>query len=122
MTVEINKTYVEPGATATDNIDGNISSKIVITGTVDISKVGTYTRTYNVTDNSGNAAVPKTRTVNVVSSIVPEWKVGTTYAVNDKVTYQSKIYKCIQPHTAAVGWEPPNAPALWTPSSLRSIR
>jgi len=43
----------------------------------------------------------------------PEWAAGTTYAVDDEVTYEGTTYRCIQGHTAIVGWQPPNVPALW---------
>jgi hypothetical protein len=29
------------------------------------------------------------------------------------VTYGGGSYRCLQAHTSLVGWEPPNAPALW---------
>ena len=41
------------------------------------------------------------------------WTAGTAYKVGDVVTYGGYSYKCIQAHTALVGWEPPNTPALW---------
>src|SRR5262245_59951435 len=46
-----------------------------------------------------------------------EWAPNTSYAVNAVVTYQGPSYRCLQAHTSLVGWEPPNVPALWTPSS-----
>jgi chitin-binding protein len=42
------------------------------------------------------------------------WAAGTTYAVGAVVTYGGASYRCLQAHTAIVGWEPPNVPALWT--------
>ena len=48
-----------------DNIDGNITSSIVETGSVNSSVVGSYTITYNVSDFAGNAATAVTRTINV---------------------------------------------------------
>jgi len=42
-----------------------------------------------------------------------EWQAGTTYAVGDEVEYQGVMYRCLQAHTAIVGWQPPNVPALW---------
>jgi hypothetical protein len=45
--------YVDAGATATDNLDGDITSKIVKIGSVDTSKVGTYIISYVVADNWG---------------------------------------------------------------------
>ena len=41
------------------------------------------------------------------------WQAGTTYSVGDQVTYGGSTYQCLQGHTAYVGWEPPNVPALW---------
>jgi surface protein len=48
--------YYEYGAKAKDNIDGDISSKIVTSGSVDVDSIGTYKRYYTVTDNAGNQA------------------------------------------------------------------
>jgi len=59
--------YVEAGATATDVEDGDISSNIIISGTVDIGTPGTYTVSYNIADSIGFAANEVTRTVIVVS-------------------------------------------------------
>lgn len=63
--LEVGDTYTELGATATDNVDGDISANIVITGTVNTNTEGTYTRYYNVSDAAGNAATQVTRTINV---------------------------------------------------------
>ena len=41
------------------------------------------------------------------------WTAGTTYVVGSRVTYAGLGYQCRQAHTALVGWEPPNVPALW---------
>lgn len=57
--------YVEPGATAKDNYDGDLTDQIEISGDVDTSTIGTYTVTYTVSDSAGNAATVE-RTVNVV--------------------------------------------------------
>ncbi|MGL5152769.1 MAG: carbohydrate-binding protein [Clostridium sp.] len=44
----------------------------------------------------------------------PAWKVGTSYKLGDKVTYNNKVYECTLPHTAIEGWEPGGASAaLW---------
>lgn len=65
ITLKLNEKYVDPGATATDDTDGDITSKIVIdVSKVDVKKAGTYTVTYTVTDSAGNIAT-KTRTVKV---------------------------------------------------------
>ena len=64
MSVTKGDTFIDPGATALDDVDGDISSSIVITGTVNTNAVGTYTRTYTVKDAAKNITT-KTRTVNV---------------------------------------------------------
>src|SRR6056300_429364 len=64
LTVERYSTYSEPGATADGGED------VVITGTVNMSVVGTYTRTYTATDDQNNTS-SKTRTVNVVDTTPP---------------------------------------------------
>ncbi|MFS0853266.1 GH92 family glycosyl hydrolase [Microbacterium sp. 179-I 3D4 NHS] len=43
------------GITATDEVDGDMTSSITVTGTVDVTTPGSYTLTYRVTDLAGNA-------------------------------------------------------------------
>jgi len=53
--IEPNSTYTEPGYTATDNRDGNITNDVIITGgDIDTSTVGINTVKYTVTDAVGN--------------------------------------------------------------------
>ena len=56
-TILVNATYVDSGATAFDNIDGNITSKIIKTGTVNSAIAGTNILTYTVSDNWGIQAL-----------------------------------------------------------------
>ena len=63
-------TYVDAGASATDNVDGDLTAKIVVTGEVNASAAGTYTLTYNVSDAAGNAAQSVSRTVEVEKTTV----------------------------------------------------
>lgn len=60
-----NTSYVELGATATDNIDGDISDKIIIIENINISVLGTYFVEYSVSDSSGNKKIV-TRKINVI--------------------------------------------------------
>lgn len=46
--------YYEPGYTASDNCDGDITSNVVVSGSVDTSRIGTYNLKYEVTDSSNN--------------------------------------------------------------------
>ena len=64
--------YTDPGATATDDVDGDITANIVVVGVdaVDVNTAGTYIITYNVSDAAGNAATERTRTVIVAADVV----------------------------------------------------
>jgi len=55
----------DPGATATDNVDGDVSGRIRTSGFVNVNEPGTYTVTYSVTDAAGNTAT-ETRQVTVL--------------------------------------------------------
>src|SRR5437867_9123873 len=70
LTVECHGTFTDPGATASDVCAGNLTSSIVASGSVDANTVGSYTRSYTVSDGQGNSDT-KTRTVNVVDSEPP---------------------------------------------------
>lgn len=52
--ITMGNSFILPVVTATDNIDGDITNKIVKTGTFDINKEGVYTISYSVTDASNN--------------------------------------------------------------------
>jgi len=68
VNIMVGDTFTDPGATATDDLDGDITSNIVVAGdTVDVNTAGTYIITYNVSDAAGNAAAEVTRTVIVAS-------------------------------------------------------
>jgi len=58
--------YMELGATASDDVDGDATASIVIdASTVDSSIAGSYQVTYDVQDAAGNAATTVTRMVTV---------------------------------------------------------
>lgn len=69
--LDINEEYHEPGYTATDNYDGNISDKVKILGNIKNNKPGKYELTYIVTDSSKNKRKTK-RTVIVRKNIKNE--------------------------------------------------
>jgi pimeloyl-ACP methyl ester carboxylesterase len=70
ITASTTATYIDPGATASDNIDGDISANISTSSNVDLTTVGTYSVVYTVSDNAGNIA-SSTRTVEVVEAPKP---------------------------------------------------
>ena len=59
--------YTDEGATAVDDIDGDITNNIIVTNNVDTSNIGTYSVIYEVSDTAGNT-VSSTRIVSVVSA------------------------------------------------------
>ncbi len=63
--------FRDPGARGYDSREGDLSSRIVTTGTVNTSRPGTYKLTYIVKDAAGNSSVPKVRTVIVAGDSVP---------------------------------------------------
>lgn len=65
VTIYQNDTYNEPGYTATDNYDKDITSKVKVTNNIDNTKPGTYEVTYSVNDSSKNKTEIK-RKVNVI--------------------------------------------------------
>ena len=71
-TVRVGQTYVDPGAAAVDNADGDLSAAVSAYGLKAVhTRAPTpparpYIVAYNVRDAAGNEAVPKTRRVYVV--------------------------------------------------------
>ncbi|MGI9201946.1 MAG: FG-GAP-like repeat-containing protein [Woeseiaceae bacterium] len=50
------ESYADPGATAQDDIDGDITADIETSGTINPSAVGSQTITYSVADKAGNVS------------------------------------------------------------------
>lgn len=46
--------------------------------------------------------------------LFPAWAADTAYALDVRVRYEDKLYRCVQAHTSQIGWEPSTVPALWT--------
>ncbi|MGG7177938.1 immunoglobulin-like domain-containing protein [Clostridium paraputrificum] len=74
------------GVTATDKEDGDLTSKIKVQGTVDTSKVGSYSLTYTVTDSKG-LTTTKVSVVNVVDNIA-----NVNFGVGNGVQWPSQTY------------------------------
>ncbi|MBQ3357261.1 MAG: polysaccharide deacetylase family protein [Oscillospiraceae bacterium] len=73
--------YEEPGFACTDNVDGDLTDRVSVSGEVDCYHKGVYKLTYTVEDSYHNKAAV-TRTVNVVPVPQPD-KVDP----GDKVVY-----------------------------------
>jgi len=63
VSVLLNDTYTDLGATALDDTDGDITANIIINNPVNTSATSTYTVTYDVADDSGNQAARVSRAV-----------------------------------------------------------
>jgi hypothetical protein len=80
-TINLNTIYIDSGATAIDNIDGDLTSSIVTTGEVNTSIVGNYTITYTVSDSAGNTATARRQVTveddgNQIDPIIGIWSLS----------------------------------------------
>jgi len=92
MTVNAGDSYIEPGATATDNIDGSVT--VTISGSVDTSTLGSYTINYSAIDAAGTTT-EITRTITVIDESTPVLTlngIGTIFlAIGDTYTEEGAI-------------------------------
>jgi hypothetical protein len=79
--IYLGTTWVDAGATAEDNEDGNLTSSITVSGTVNSNSAGTYTIHYSVTDKAGNEGTAD-RTVTVSNQAAA---LAGNYNVKDSV-------------------------------------
>ena len=75
----LNTYYNDPGATAYDAEDGDLSNSIIVTGTYDSSTVGSYVLAYSVTDSDGNESV-KIRTIKVVEESIERFEISINHS------------------------------------------
>lgn len=82
VSIKIGQTYKEEGFTAKDNLDGDLTDHVKISGKVNTKKMGVYTITYKISDKAGNTT-KKERTVFVYK------KQASATAINpgNKVVY-----------------------------------
>ena len=80
--VILNNSYTELNATASDNLDGDVSSHIVTNSTaVNVNVQGSYPVTYSIADSSGNSAV-EIRYVSVVVGTPPVINLNGASTIN----------------------------------------
>jgi hypothetical protein len=85
--VEEGSTYTDPGATATDDTDGDITHLIQTSGLpIDTSSPGSATITYTVTDTAGNEA-NTSRTI-IITELI---EVITTVRTTDETASSSPL-------------------------------
>lgn len=64
IVVAAGQPFLEPGFSASDNADGDMTGLVQVEGAVDVYRPGDYTLTYSATDSFGNTAAVR-RTVKV---------------------------------------------------------
>lgn len=47
------------------------------------------------------------------TQLFPIWRADATYGKDDRVRYNTILYKCLQNHMAQEAWTPVAAPSLW---------
>lgn len=82
------------------------------TGAISVTSTTTIKAKAFKSGMNDSATISAAYTINI--SGPGPWTANTAYKIGDLVTYNGKIYKCIQAHTSLTGWEPANVPALWT--------
>jgi hypothetical protein len=107
-TIRLNSSFnPRTSVTASDNINGNLTSKITITGTVNSKKKGTYTIKYTVRDYSNNVTTvtrkitidstkpvisgAKNKTIRYKSSFNPKTGVTAKDNLDGSLTKQIKV-------------------------------
>jgi hypothetical protein len=48
-----------------------------------------------------------------VPQLYKKWEIGIAYLLNERVSYNSKLYKVIQPHTSQIDWPPTDSISLF---------
>ena len=82
MTIYKSSKYTEPGYSATDGCEGDLTTKVEISSNVDSNTTGTYEITYKVSDSAGNVS-SVTRTVKVVNRPISGNGNGVIYLTFD---------------------------------------
>ena len=87
-TVNLNSTYTDAGATALDDVDGDLTSSIVTTGAVNTSIEGNYIITYTVSDSAGNTAT-------TTRQVIVEDDGNPVYLAENGVTIKAKEWALV---------------------------
>lgn len=104
VTVPIGTAFTEPGYTALDNVDGDLTSQVKVSGSVKVYIPGTYAITYTVADASGNVTkitrevcvVPPTN----VEHLVPGNKVVYLTFDDGPSAYTEKLLEMLEKYNA----------------------
>jgi hypothetical protein len=95
VTIKVGENYEDAGATANDDVDGDITQSIEITGMIITGTPGVYTLTFKVKDKSGNAAAPVVRTIKVVKLGPPMLTIARNANGTVTVTFDGKLQTAV---------------------------
>lgn len=98
--------FDDPGYTAIDNVDGDISANVLISGdAVNVNTAGTYLINYDVSDAAGNPAVQVQRTVEVINPSLPYELTDTLQAsdASNNASFGSILSLSLNGDVAVVG-------------------
>lgn len=117
--IEYGKNFIEPGYTANDNYDGDITNKVHVKNSVNIKKAGTYKVTYTVQDSSGNKEIVS-RNVEVKEKSSKVAKEEPKIEVKNGITYVDGILIVNKTYSLPENYDPKvNSEAL---SNLKQMQ
>lgn len=96
--VAVGGSYTDPGATAFDCYDGDLTDSISVVSTVNTGVAGVYTITYTVSDEAGNTSTV-VRTVRVATAPNCTFTVVPSSSIANRVNFQYS-----NPGGGAVSW------------------
>jgi surface protein len=111
INITVGDSFSDPGANASDAVDGTLTSSITTSGSVNASSAGTYTVTYTISDAAGNSAsltrtvIVTACTINIIRSSGPETQTVAAGSAITNVNYTASG-SCSNPTFSASGLPP----------------
>jgi hypothetical protein len=109
ITIEVYEPFNDPGATAYDLIDGDISDQIQVDDPVDTSQANTYYVIYSVNDRAGNMAIISRTVIVQPDQVTPTVQIETgggflpanDYIISATIRFKQGLstmgYECVLP-------------------------
>lgn len=92
VTINIGETFVDPGYTASDDEDGDITARVTVDESdIDETHTGTYVVTYSVSDDAGNSA-SESRNV-IVQNSLADYNIAGIWNVSETCGGGPSTYK-----------------------------
>jgi hypothetical protein len=110
--------FVDPGVTAQDKEDGDISAKVETRGRVDVNQPGEYILTYGVVDSAGNRAESVVREVQVVAAEEEGDADGTSPGSGEETMVPDRSEGADVPHGPLLSVREEDGKAIRRPSTF----